>query len=66
VELSGGTPPQRQKLEAELKQDPRVKVFRPSNDKKDDVENETRKFKKDFDLDSFGKGPAAALAANPR
>jgi len=66
VELSGGAPPQREKIEAELSKDARVKVFRPSKDKKNDVENEIRKIKKDFDLDSFGKGPAAALAANPR
>ena len=62
VELSGGTPPQRQKLEAELTRDARVQVFRPSKDKKNDVEIEIRKIKKDFDISAFGKGPAA----NPR
>ena len=51
---------QRQKMETELRKDSRVKVFRPSTHKKVDVEKEIRLLKKDFDLESFGKGPAGA------
>ena len=60
VELSGGNPLQRQRMETELRKDSRVKVFRPSTHKKDDVEKEIRLLKKDFDLEAFGKGPAGA------
>ena len=60
VELSGGNPLQRQKIDVELRKDSRAKVFRPSTDKKDDVEKEIRLLKKDFDLEAFGKGPAGA------
>ena len=50
-------------METELRKDSRVKVFRPSTHKKVDVEKEIRLLKKDFDIDSFGKGPAGAVAA---
>ena len=60
VELSGGNPLQRRKMESELQKDSRVKVFRPSTHKKDDVEKEIRLLKRDFDLEAFGKGPAGA------
>ena len=63
VELSGVNALQRQKMETELRKDSRVKVFRPSTHKKVDVEKEIRLLKKDFDIDSFGKGPAGAVAA---
>ena len=66
VELSGGNPLQRQKMETELRKDARVKVFRPSTHKKEDVEKEIRLLKKDFDIDSFAKGPAGAVAAIAR
>ena len=66
VELSGGNPLQRQKIDAELRKDSRVKVFRPSTHKKDDVEKEIRLLKKDFDLEAFGKGPAGAGLAISR
>ena len=60
VELSGGNPLQRQKIDVELRKDSRAKVFRPSTHKKDDVEKEIRLLKRDFDLEAFGKGPAGA------
>jgi hypothetical protein len=66
VEATALNPVKSQQIEAALKQDSRVKVFRPSKDKRADVETEIRKLKKDFDLDSFGKGPAAPAVNTPR
>src|SRR5258706_10898276 len=37
--------------------DKTVKVFEKGKDKKDDIDKELKKFKKDFDLDKFGAKP---------
>ena len=57
VEAAPRGPLEAQKLENNTKTDARVKVFKPSRDKRETVDVELKKLKKDFDLDSFGKGP---------
>ena len=61
VEVSPRGPLDWKRVEESIRKEPRAKVFRPSKDKQDDVVFELKQLKKDFSIDSFGKGPEAVV-----
>jgi hypothetical protein len=63
VEVSGRTPGELRRLEEQVKTDARAKVFHAGKDKSADVVAEFRKYKKDFDPDSFALPVALKPAA---
>ncbi len=66
VEVSPRNVLEMQKLEEQLKKEPRAKLFRPGKDKLADAVAEFRKWKRDFDPSTFQKaGGAPSVLPEP-